>query len=267
MCSVVAIRAHQDSEHLRAMIDLFRTSLGDDMVYVIFDATRNRPPPGPRVLTFTEEECQRVNPYHKDNWFNAEYPVSLLRTALAETGAQFAWLIESDVGCDGLIAACLDKCTSTADFMAFQVRSYDAGSNADWAWWTSIRGEIATVPLHDRMACFFPVTRYSVAMVNAVSGHMGASSGHCEAYIPTLAVAKGLRVENLPLSMHGNVGFTVFDALPGKEDNRLYHKFMKHAHQRPPQSFLFLCFASCVLLLCCSIRLGSTVPFAFCSAR
>lgn len=215
----VAIRAHEDTPQLRRMVQTWGDSLGPDRVFILFDATKHPPPRLPRVLVYTDEVCRRANPYHTSNWHNAEYPISLL----SHIKAPFVWMIESDVGCDGDIATCLAKCTSTADFLGFQVRRYTE-TNADWAWWTSLDGALKGIPMQDRMACFFPVTRYSTAMLQAVRDHMGVSSGHCEAYIPTLAAVNGLRVEQLPTSMHGNVGFQTFRNLPGKGDDRLYHK-------------------------------------------
>jgi hypothetical protein len=217
----VAIRAHEDTPDLRAMVQTWGDSLGHHRVFVLFDATKTPPPPLPRVLVYTEDACRQANPFHVSNWHNSEYPIALLQSI----GATYVWMIESDVGCDGDIGLCIQKCTSTADFMAFQVRGYSEG-NRGWEWWPSIKGELAAVPMQDRMACFFPVTRYSAAMLRAVAEHMGRSSGHCEAYIPTLAAASGLRVEQLPLSMHGHVGFRIFRQLPGKWDHRLYHKYL-----------------------------------------
>ncbi len=220
----VAIRAHEDTRDLRAMVKRWGQSLGHHRLWVLFDATKTPPPPLPRVLVYTEDACRQANPFHVSNWHNAEYPIAMLQ----HIGAEYVWMIESDVGCDGDIGQCLATCTSTADFMGFQVRRYSE-KNKDWAWWPSIEGELAAVPMRDRMACFFPVTRYSAAMLRAVAEHMGRSSGHCEAYIPALAVARGLRVETLPNSMEGDVGFAVFKTLPGTGDHRLYHKYLPSA--------------------------------------
>jgi hypothetical protein len=135
-------------------------------------------------------------------------------------------MIESDVGCDGDIATCLSRCRdSRADFMAFRTKAY--ADEPGWAWWESLRGEIEDrVPIEDRVGCFFPVTRYSRAMVDAVIRNMGKSSGHCEAYIPTLAIAEGLVVEEIPASVEGDVGFAIYATLPGRGDHRLYHKYV-----------------------------------------
>lgn len=223
---LVAICAHEDTPHLRRMLANFRRSLGADRVYLLFDASKTAPLRDRHLLTFTNAECAARNPYHESNWHNMEYKIHLLKKALDETGEPFVWMIESDVGCDGDIATCLSRCRdSRADFMAFRTRTY--ADEPEWAWWESLRGDIAgRVPLEDRVGCFFPVTRYSRAMVEAVDRNMGKSSGHCEAYVPTLAIAEGLVIDEIPASVEGDVGFAIYATLPGRGDHRLYHKYV-----------------------------------------
>ena len=223
---VVAICAHEDTPHLRRMLADFRRSLGADRVYLLFDASKTAPPRDRHLLTFTNAECAARNPFHESNWHNMEYKIHLLKKALDETGEPFVWMIESDVGCDGDIATCLSRCRdSRADFMAFRTKAH--ADEPGWAWWESLRGEIADrVPVEDRVGCFFPVTRYSRAMIEAVERNMGKSSGHCEAYVPTLAIAEGLVVDEIPASVEGDVGFAIYATLPGRGDHRLYHKYV-----------------------------------------
>lgn len=223
---LVAICAHEDTPHLRRMLANFRRSLGADRVYLLFDASKTAPLRDRHLLTFTNAECAARNPYHESNWHNMEYKIHLLKKALDETGEPFVWMIESDVGCDGDIATCLSRCRdSRADFMAFRTKAH--ADEPEWAWWESLRGDIAgRVPLEDRVGCFFPVTRYSRAMVEAVDRNMGKSSGHCEAYVPTLAIAEGLVVDEIPASVEGDVGFAIYATLPGRGDHRLYHKYV-----------------------------------------
>lgn len=229
---VVAICAHEDTPHLRRMLADFRRSLGADRVYLLFDASKTAPPRDRHLLTFTNAECAARNPYHKSNWHNMEYKIHLLKKAFDETGEPFVWMIESDVGCDGDIATCLSRCrNSRADFMAFRTRTH--ADEPEWPWWESLRGEIADrVPVEDRVGCFFPVTRYSRAMVGAVDRNMGKSSGQDEVYIPTLAIAEGLVVDEIPASVEGDVGFAIYATLPGHGDHRLYHKYVPKEEER-----------------------------------
>jgi len=241
----VAICAHEDTPHLRRMLADFRRSLGADRVYLVFDASKTAPPKDPHLLTFTNAECAARNPYHKSNWHNAEGKILALRRA----NADFIWMIESDVGCDGDIATCLSRCRdSRADFMAFRIKKY--ADEPEWAWWDSLRGEIADrVPVEDRVGCFFPVTRYSRAMLEAVERNMGKSSGHCEAYVPTLAIAEGLVVDELPASMEGDVGFAIYATLPGRGDHRLYHKYVPEEQRAVHYYYYYIASAALLLLV------------------
>jgi len=225
---IVAICAHENTEHLQKMLENWRKSLGRDRVYLLFDATKSKPPKDPHLLQFTNQECASANRFHVDNWTNVEYKISLLDKPLKKKMCEddFIWMIESDVGCDGDITTCLHKASSSrADFMAFNIKTYV--TDPKWTWWDSLRGEIdGAIPLKKRIGCFFPVTRYSRAMVDAVIRNMGKSSGFCEIYIPTLAMAEGLVVEELPSSMKGDVGFAIYKKLPEKRNHVLYHKYV-----------------------------------------
>jgi hypothetical protein len=251
MTIVVAICAHENTAQLSSMLRNWRRSLGgDDRVYLLFDASKTKPPKDPHLLQFTNEECAAANTFHVSNWANVEYKIYLLFRAFEETGADFVWMIESDVGCDGDIATCLDRVASSrADFMAFRTKSY--ADEPEWAWWNSLKGEIVdTVPLERRVGSFFPVTRYSRAMLDAVIRNMGKSSGFCEAYIPTLAISEGLVVGELPAAMEGDIGFAIYDRLPGRNDHRLYHKYVT----RPSSSswhiaiLVIACVVVCIII-------------------
>jgi hypothetical protein len=238
---VVAICAHENTAQLSSMLRNWRRSLGgDDRVHLLFDASKTKPPRDPHLLQFTNEECAAANRFHVSNWANKEFPISML----AKTGADFVWLIEGDVGCDGDIATCLNQAASSrADFMAFRIKSY--ADEPEWAWWNSLKGEIDdTVPLERRVGSFFPVTRYSRAMIDAVIRNMGKSSGQDEAYIPTLAISEGLVVEELPAAMEGDIGFRIYDRLPGRNDHRLYHKYVAR-----PSSSSWPIFASVTIIM------------------
>jgi len=245
---VVAICAHEDTPHLRRMLADFRRSLGADRVYLLFDASKTAPPRDRHLLTFTNAECAARNPFHKSNWHNAEGKIIALKKALDETGEPFVWMIESDVGCDGDIATCLSRCRdSRADFMAFRTRAY--ADEPGWAWWESLRGEIADrVPVEDRVGCFFPVTRYSRAMVGAFDRNMGKSSGQDEAYIPTLAIAEGLVVDEIPAGVEGDVGFAIYATLPGRGDHRLYHKYVPKERRVVFHYYYYIASAALLLL-------------------
>lgn len=251
---VVAICAHEDTPHLRRMLADFRRSLGADRVYLLFDASKTAPPRDRHLLTFTNAECAARNPYHNSNWHNAEGKIVALKKAFDETGEPFVWMVESDVGCDGDIATCLSRCRdSRADFMAFRIRTH--ADEPEWPWWESLRGEIADrVPVEDRVGCFFPVTRYSRAMVGAVDRNMGKSSGHCEAYVPTLAIAEGLVVDEIPASVEGDVGFAIYATLPGRGDHRLYHKYVVVPKEKERFFVLYILISFLLLTIIIAIR-------------
>lgn len=247
MQSIVAICAHVDDHHLHTMVEEYRRVLGGDRVYVLFDTTKTPAPSLPNTRTFSTKDCLASEGYvfHKDNWYNVECKLGKLRELVLETGASHAWMLESDVACDGDISVCLDRAAKMKeDFLAVKVREYD--DEPDWYWWESLAGEVSVVPVKKRRGCFFPVTRYSKRMLNEIWANRGTSSGFCEVYVPTLAVWKGFSIANIPESMVGDVWLDEYTRLPGRGDHRLYHKFVP---PEQPALETLVCSGALVLLV------------------
>jgi hypothetical protein len=247
---IVAICAHVDDAHLHAMVTTYRAALGSDRVFVLFDTTASPAPDLPNVHAFSTPACVSDYRFHVDNWQSVECKLGVLRGIVHATGAGTAWMIESDVGCDGDIATCLRSVRDrTSDFMATKVRT--RAQDPGWCWWGALAGEIAAMPMEERLGCFFPVTRYSRAMLDLLWEHRDASSGFCEVYVPSLAARHGLVVAGLPEHVIGDIGLETHSALPGRGDHRLYHKCVPSyvAHDVVCGSACAVVCAMCVLAI------------------
>ena len=98
--------------------------------------------------------------------------------------------------------------------------------NQRWPWWRDINGELRELmPIPDRMRSFFPLTRYTPAMLMLLEEHLGRSSGFCEVYVPSLAVYYGLTAAPLPDGMEGPMSASVIKKVELHNDNRVHHKY------------------------------------------
>ena len=106
--------------------------------------------------------------------------------------------------CRGSWAKALAPCRDVeCDFLAkgrndaVEVRTH--ANSRGWCWWGDVFGRLAQeVPRELRQGCFFPVTRYSKAMLSAVEAELGLITGFCEVYFPTLCVGRGLTYAAMP---------------------------------------------------------------------
>lgn len=239
--SVYALRTHKMDSGTRVLYEQMCTDLGSDRVFVLFDDTRgsldtssgpgaglnaNRPAdigspsPDAHVFVVNDAECLAANCMHDKGYghtvawsfWHPETSMVLFSDwlrARAETPAfEYVWFIEYDVRCDGSFAIPLSICDSVpADFMAkggddrFEIRRSDSEY---WCWWKSIEGDLAVqAPNTARFGAFFPATRISNRMFEALRSHMGRSTGFCEVYISTLCAASGLELAPMPREVFG----------------------------------------------------------------
>ena len=79
-----------------------------------------------------------------------------------------------------------------------------------------------------RWKSFFPITRYTPALLTLLDDNIGRSSGFCEVYVPTLAVYHGLTVAPLPENMTGPMSPRVIRKNRKPQlfnDNKVHHKY------------------------------------------
>lgn len=143
------------------------------------------------------------------------------------------WVVEYDVVCHGDMRRPFEVCDAIeADFMAKgSDASCDMRRGADdpgWCWWGDVMGpDMTRLGVEDKVGCFFPLTRYSQAMLSTLYRNVGRNSGFAEVYFPTLCVQGGLRYEVMPSCVFGVFGFfhqqhrDQLEKLP--MDDRWYH--------------------------------------------
>ena len=122
---------------------------------------------------------------------------------------EYVWFIEYDVRCSGSFKKAFKLCDDVkGDFMACggsegQCRVRRASEDPSWCWWQYVEGGISSVEMKDRVGVFFPMTRLSRAMFEALRGEFGRSTGFCEVYFPTLCLHSGLLLTALPSQVIG----------------------------------------------------------------
>ena len=236
--SICVLRTHMLDGPTRALLSQLQRDLGADRVFVMFDETRGAWPQAgapagltacrwddgrdlhARAMLFDDGECMRVNAMHDRGYGHAKYSWSFWHPetsfvmmhdfALARVagGFEYMWVVEYDVRCHGSFAAALGRCDQVAaDFMAkggddrFELRS---GRTDPWCWWGSLEGELAITPIERQLGAFFPVTRVSHAMVEALRAQFGRSTGFCELYFSTLCSVAGLLAVAMPREVFGH---------------------------------------------------------------
>jgi hypothetical protein len=164
------------------------------------------------ALLVDDAECVRVNPMHNKGFghtaawtfWHPETSAVLMHDFLDARGVAFdrIWFVEYDVRCHGDFAVPLSACDRIeADFMAKgrdKGTELRVGGRDSWCWWDSITGDLSALPLQRRLGVFFPATRFSRAMIEALRGQFGRSTGFCEVYVPTVCLFERLRLETIP---------------------------------------------------------------------
>lgn len=234
------VRAHVCDDQFRELWATLLREFPREQLFVLFDDTKGSMQGdfmaqfGDRVILHTETQCKAINPLQESLWKHAEGPLVVGLEALERRYPDFthAWLVEYDIFCDGSWRRALSRADAIkADLLGPKLGGW-LPRNASWMWWDALRGPaVSHVPLKRRKRCFFPLVRFSRAMLEAIRAHVGTgSTGFCEVYVPTLAMACGLTIARLPRSMLGR--FTNKVELTGaqlrhgrRNDDRLYHKY------------------------------------------
>ena len=93
-------------------------------------------------------------------------------------------------------------------------------TDPSWCWWETIHGHLAQTRKEDRVGTFFPMTRLSHAMVDALRLEFGRSTGFCEVYFSTLcANTPGLVIAPIPGRLLGR--FVYRPVMEEEQWNRL----------------------------------------------
>jgi hypothetical protein len=238
--NIFVLRAHVCDDALKRTLYNMRNELDDANVFLAFDESRGRladidpyfaEANAHAIIALTQDMCSTnvPNGMHDSMWANVDCTVvESSRFVLARRpDMQYMWLVESDVYCNGSYRTAFAHAHSLAhDFLATNVEEYGDNNNHQWVWWDNLKGDIAGTPRTDQVKSFFPITRFSRAMLAAVTAEYGRSSGFCEVFFPTLARKRGLTFASLPAEM----GIIQYDEInsrvPAHTDNMLYHKYI-----------------------------------------
>ena len=247
--NIYILRAHFVHKVIIERYEHFVRDFGEDNVFILMDTTKlNEDEIEHRdwyvglkergiIITINEELACQINPIHcqfKDPgmFYRAEASlVHLYRTIKKDF--DYLWFIEYDVHCRGSFAKALEPCHQIpCDFLSkggddrTKIRIHK--EHRSWVWWKSLYGNVAdAIKLWDRQGCFFPVNRFSVAMLKAIEENLGQGTGFCEVYFPCLCLMKGLTYEPIPDQVFGVFNFRPvqkkdlidFNGIPDK----LYH--------------------------------------------
>ena len=234
------VRAHKYDVQLASMWEEMACEFPPDRLFMLFDDSAGTMADefmreyGHRVLLHTADSCKReVHPNQKDLWYHIECPYTLVYDFLRDRYPWFsyAWVIESDVYCDGSWRRALAKADGMReDLLAVAPVSWESldAKGREWDHWDHVEGELERIPKRHRWRAFIPVARFSPGMLALVKASIGHASGYAETYIASLAIHNGKSVAQLPHSMFGqfNAGVAVRGSLvPDRRDDRLYHKF------------------------------------------
>jgi hypothetical protein len=211
-------------------------NIGISNVYLLFDNTKSNMTDTflkqykNNIILVTDQKCKDKNPFFKNQVITCEFGLIIAYDYLKQQNKLFdyIWLIENDVYCDGNYLECFNISNEPNDFLATYVADYSE-ENKDWVHWKSIEGEIAPLDLSQRVKSFFPITRYSIKLLDSLKENLGKSSGFCEVYIPTLAKYNNLTYGNVNPKMIGEFQFyKIIDNknIPNNNDNRLWHKYV-----------------------------------------
>lgn len=229
---VIALQAHLCNDQLLYTLRRMRQELPFKVV-VLFDNTKGgfkadlAGDLAPCHVT-TDAGLKEVNRLHKDSWYNKDSAlVSLWRSGLVGD-ADYLWLIEYDVYCDGNWSQALAATSGMPhDMLSTFMERYSTGDRT-WMWWPHVTGEDA-VPKDRRVKSFAPVCRFSRRAMQVLHDMSGKMSGYCEVYIPSVLDARGCTWANLPQRMLGK--FECYETCrsstaPRRGDNRLHHKMV-----------------------------------------
>jgi hypothetical protein len=242
--SVYVLRTHFMNDSVREMYNQLIKEFGKDVVFIIFDTTKQPAPVDVHhLLTIDEDLATKMNPLHAEFnlpgfAFRAESVIAKAYHDIMATGIKFKhiWVIEYDVYCTNFKTALATCDDIECDFLAkggddrFEVRTYH--QSPGWCWWNDVFGEIRGMPLDKRQGCFFPIVRCSHAMMQAVINNLGKSTGFCEIYFPCLCIASNLTYVAIPRDAFGAFHFRpsiqYFDLIQHAVPGKLYHPLKRN---------------------------------------
>jgi hypothetical protein len=238
--SAFVLRAHVCDVALKRTWARMREDLGVDRVFLAFDESGGRLAdcdPGfyeanrSVILVHTNDECLHEVPagMHVSMWVSWSCTVVKASRMVLDAlpSVVYMWIVESDVYCNGSYRAAFARTHHLDhDFLATDVEHRGEKGNNGWMWWNNLQGNLANTPLDRQVKSFFPVTRYSRALLDAVATEYGRSSGFCEVYFPTLARSRGLTYASLPRDMGVIQMGRANELVPSFRDDKLYHKYL-----------------------------------------
>lgn len=247
--NIYILRTHFIHQVILEKYAQFIKDFGEYNVFILLDVTNikniepeyidwyNELESNGKIIKIDETKCIEINPLHNQfkehgMHYRAEAPIAhLYRNIKREY--DYMWLIEYDVYCKGSFLNALEPCnTIRCDFLSKggddrnKKRTYR--EHRSWCWFRNLFGNVdKAVKMHDRVGCFFPVNRFSRAMLEAIDENLGKGTGFCEVYFPCLCLMKNLSYEVIPEQVFGIFNFRpnhkkdVLDFTA--ESNKLYH--------------------------------------------
>lgn len=235
---VYVIRTDVCDEYFLECWEKMRKELGQQSVYVAYDNTNKTLTKSfvkkygkSNIVNVSSNKCKEVNPFHQDMCYSVESILARCVKKIYPKRYNHMWLIDNDIFCDGSWKVIMNKInnssssTKHADLLGtYTVKKYSPAEK-DWPHWNKVMGRLGrSVPVHKRAKCFFPLTRFSRKLLRAVVKEIGHSGGFSEVYIPTLAVANNLKIEDIPSSVIGKFDWRPV-AIQHNNDNKLYHQY------------------------------------------
>jgi len=238
--NVYAVRTHFMNDRLRNLYKQLQDDLGKNNVFMIIDVTRGTPDMTgiDNYFTIDEEWSNNVHSFHSQGHlsglnYRGETTIYKLYEEISKIKKfDYLWQIEYDVHCKGSFAKALSPCHEIeCDYLAkggddrIEIRRYI--DCPWWCWWGNLFGELASIPMEMRQGCFYPVTRYSIPMLEAIKYQLNRSSGFTEMFFPAVCTYHGLSYKTIPAECIGLVQFSPnIDPVwfeNHAEQNKLYH--------------------------------------------